>query len=109
MENENLKLVKQFLAMFYYPEFSFSDAILNSTSYLRKFPEYRDEFSDAFYYIFESDDPEINFYDLAKNYANRHREDEASAREIIYEIFKSNVLDLRVEEPVMSALRPIRV
>ena len=109
MESENLKLVKQFLDMFYYHEFSFSDAISNSTSYLKKFPEYRDEFSDAFYYIFKSDDPEINFYDLAKNYANRQREDEASAREIVYEIFKRNVLDLRAEEPVMSALQPTRV
>ena len=106
---KEIEIIKNFLLIFYYNEKSFSRANIAALKYLKEFPKYWDELSDAFYYAFESSDSEINFYDFAKNYANRSREDEASAREIIYEIFKSNVLDLRAEEPVMSALRPTRV
>jgi hypothetical protein len=98
MNPNDFDVVKDFLALFYYPEISFHAATSESLDYFDKFPEYKIEVSNAFYKILEEDENSEQVTDLVSSYANRLMESPIEAWEFLYEVFKRNVLDIKADD-----------
>ena len=96
MEDENLKIISDFLVIFYYEEPSDDVAATNALYYygVDSRDEERTKVANTFKSILKSTYPDGTFLDIVRKCANRHAQDEKQAIGFIKKVYLDNAFDV---------------